>query len=431
MSAICKFNSYCKELEELYDPAWSIPLPRPLPTKLNDLSNDQSLMEDVWITPTEGQVPHWMEDQAVRDGMRAMLKHKRASRNSASWASKRTICADEKEILSLRSRWPNLLVSAPRFESQTTEATVLSLWLSGGSPKVSLFWVNPIMVETPDVAPEEADVISDPVFSSHKAACEPEEAVLLDYLTEGALVSVDEDEAVERPMIPVEIMENITFDVTPVPGRTRVVHGDLEATRLAMLSSPTVWLNDWCINGCIALLFTAIQPARALQVATLSTHELPRIQRDTPDHKFWRATSWTRFWTKDLWIIPIHRPAPENHWVLCIANFSRRELRLFDSFAQQKLWESDILDVMRLITRLLTIVKWKYPTNIRVDYRPWVAYPTTSLPVQTNGDDCGVWVLATIAAVLRGFDATGLQEVEIADFRRSLYHLMLALPTLS
>ena len=31
-------------------------------------------MEDVWITLSEGQIPHWMEDQAVHDGIHAMLK---------------------------------------------------------------------------------------------------------------------------------------------------------------------------------------------------------------------------------------------------------------------------------------------------------------------------------------------------------------------
>ena len=54
-----------------------------------------------------------------------------------------------------------------------------------------------------------------------------------------------------------------------------------------------------------------------------------------------------------------------------------------------------------------------------------------SLPLQMNSYDCGVWVLATVAAVLRGFDATGLKEVEMADFRHYLHCLVLALPTLS
>ena len=166
-----------------------------------------------------------------------------------------------------------------------------------------------------------------------------------------------------------------------------------EAHELAILASPTAWLNDWCINGCIPLLFSIIQPAQTSRFAVLSTHELPRIRHDIPDHEIWRVTSRTRFWTKDCWIIPIHRPAPENHWVLCIADFSRRELRLFDSLAHQKPWESDVpvrfrllhcfagtltlmQDVMRLITRLLTIAKRKHPTDVRLDYRPWVAYPT-------------------------------------------------------
>jgi hypothetical protein len=69
MTAIYKFNSYCEHLESLYDPSWSIPLPTPLPTKLADLRNDQTLMEDVWITPSVGDVPRWMEDPDVRDGI--------------------------------------------------------------------------------------------------------------------------------------------------------------------------------------------------------------------------------------------------------------------------------------------------------------------------------------------------------------------------
>ena len=77
MSAIQKFNSYCEQLEDLYDPGWLIPLPTSLLTTLNNLWNHQSLMEDVWITPSEGQIPRWMEDQAVRDSICAMLKHDR------------------------------------------------------------------------------------------------------------------------------------------------------------------------------------------------------------------------------------------------------------------------------------------------------------------------------------------------------------------
>lgn len=77
LTALRKFNAYCEHLEELYDPTYGIPLPTPLPTKLNDLRNDQSLLEDVWISPSTGDIPRWLEDQDVRDGIRAMLKRDR------------------------------------------------------------------------------------------------------------------------------------------------------------------------------------------------------------------------------------------------------------------------------------------------------------------------------------------------------------------
>ena len=72
-------DAYCEQLEALHDPAWSIPLPTPLPTKLDDLRNHQLLMEDIWISLAIGKIPpcRWVEDQDVRDGIRAMLKRDR------------------------------------------------------------------------------------------------------------------------------------------------------------------------------------------------------------------------------------------------------------------------------------------------------------------------------------------------------------------
>lgn len=77
MTAIRKFNSYCEQLDSLYDPTCAIPLPPPLPTKLTELRADPTLMEDVWITPSVGEVPRWLDDTDVRDGIRALLKRER------------------------------------------------------------------------------------------------------------------------------------------------------------------------------------------------------------------------------------------------------------------------------------------------------------------------------------------------------------------
>lgn len=75
MRAIHKFNNYCETLASLHQPEWAIPLPDPLPTKLHDLREGGSLlMEDVWIARSPGEMPRWLEDLDVREGIRAMLK---------------------------------------------------------------------------------------------------------------------------------------------------------------------------------------------------------------------------------------------------------------------------------------------------------------------------------------------------------------------
>lgn len=68
---------YCEKLDDLYDPASNIPLPLPLPTKLTELRDNSSLMEDIWITPSDGKPPSWLDDSDIRSGIRAMVKAER------------------------------------------------------------------------------------------------------------------------------------------------------------------------------------------------------------------------------------------------------------------------------------------------------------------------------------------------------------------
>jgi hypothetical protein len=95
MSAIRKFNKYCVELKALAAPLSPIPIPTPLSTELNILRDDPYLMEDVWVEPSEGMPPRWLEDSNVRKGIKALLKVDRTkeeeqrlrheSRNLLSW----------------------------------------------------------------------------------------------------------------------------------------------------------------------------------------------------------------------------------------------------------------------------------------------------------------------------------------------------------
>jgi hypothetical protein len=109
MNAIRKFNMYCEKLEALYQPEWDIPLPAPLPVQLAVLRDASNLMEDVWISHTEGEVPWWLVDGDVRKGIRAFLKLDRCleerrwlgieADNLCQWFS-RELCSIEVAIAS-------------------------------------------------------------------------------------------------------------------------------------------------------------------------------------------------------------------------------------------------------------------------------------------------------------------------------------------
>ena len=134
----------------------------------------------------------------------------------------------------------------------------------------------------------------------------------------------------------------------PVPMTTVIrpsVHGFPRQSFLpsdtGILVSPQACLNDTCINGCAALLYSIFLPAAA-RCAILSTHDLPRIRHNADDDTVWRNVSWTWFWEKPIWVLPVHRPSPVGHWVLCTIDFPSRQLLLFDSLAEHQPWRKDI-----------------------------------------------------------------------------------------
>ncbi|KIK18057.1 hypothetical protein PISMIDRAFT_110170, partial [Pisolithus microcarpus 441] len=51
-------------------------------------------------------------------------------------------------------------------------------------------------------------------------------------------------------------------------------------------------------------------------------------------------------------------------------------------------------------------------------------------PHQTNGYNCGVWVLAQMAAILRGYEVTGIEECNISHFCHYLCVLILCIAAL-
>jgi hypothetical protein len=98
---------------------------------------------------------------------------------------------------------------------------------------------------------------------------------------------------------------------------------------------------------------------------------------------------------------------------------------------------------MSLVWRLVKIAI-AHGHSIDLVESGWTASPTSVGPfqcllipfahhyqvdrLQTNGHDCGVWVLASVAAVLRGFDVTGFSEADMPWFRQFLLYHILSLP---
>lgn len=102
-------------MERLYNPESNLPLPTPLPTKLDDLRQDPSLLEDVCVVPSHEKPQPWLVDENVRHGIQAMLKLHRCceekqrliteENNMCSWLG-REIGSVELALCSPESKFP-------------------------------------------------------------------------------------------------------------------------------------------------------------------------------------------------------------------------------------------------------------------------------------------------------------------------------------
>ena len=249
MSVIRKFNNYCALLKELYDPSYTIPLPTPLPTKLSELHNDQTLLEDDWITRSEGEVPLWLKDPDVRSAIRVMLKIDccceeqlrlgMEADNLCRWFG-RELCTVEfalqqpqckccysvapivnmnflsdsifhlilkqqhENICALQERWPSPLVSAARYASEAHSASKLAASLSGSSTMNTLQWLSPILCELPVdgqvLEVEDPETIMDVEYE------DPGQIVLSDHLLDQVSNDIEGSVSKDKDEEPMQIL---------------------------------------------------------------------------------------------------------------------------------------------------------------------------------------------------------------------------------
>lgn len=113
-----------------------------------------------------------------------------------------------------------------------------------------------------------------------------------------------------------------------------------DAEDVERLVSPDALLNDICINGCAALIYSEVDPDPE-RYSVISTYTLQLVRQNSSDDVLWRNTKRTRYWEKSVWILPIHRPT-SSHWVMCRIDFTAKRIDLFDSFAEEIPWRTEI-----------------------------------------------------------------------------------------
>ncbi|KAF9479003.1 hypothetical protein BDN70DRAFT_807721 [Pholiota conissans] len=461
LTSIKKFNAYCSKLDSMYDPSWSVPLPLPLPTKLADLRDDSSLMEDVWITPLEKASQPWLDDPDVRSGIRALIKLDRCieeqrrlgheSDNLCAWfrrelgavelAIRTPKCAifsvqlDQYRnlLLHLKSRWSSPLASALRFESHVQEAASVAQRLTG-SQELQRKWVCVTSTADEGVFAGEAQDGRENCPNSKNEGCLDQEALQnnraddVDLLLSGLMPQEDDDDIVnlaeDRALINF-INQSAAFPTSPY----FQAYG-LGADELRILTKTNALLNSSCINGLSALLqrlFTRdpLHSAAANRCVIFSTYDLVRIDYKASDAELWRNTYRTEFWSKDTWIIPIHRQS-QCHWVLAVVYLSSGRIHLFDSLAG-RVSQRDIRNISIFISRLFKLAT-RHGHSIPMSAARWTAQPAATQAVQTNAHDCGLWVLIWIAAILRGYGTIdgAVSEETMPTWRIALRNLVSA-----
>ncbi|KAJ7168055.1 hypothetical protein B0H12DRAFT_1040625, partial [Mycena haematopus] len=458
INAISKFNVYCATLEKLRPPGCLIPVPLPLSPGLSGLCDDLVLQEDVWVTPAHVTIPRWLQDDDVPDGIRGLHAADRCAeevlrlalerQNMSRWlaqegaivaraieTSQGVAVASNSAVVSASVAFHPVVSASVASASVASNASVASITLTSITSSTAI----PPAVAMP-VLQEVAIHLEDPEGFFDDGA-EDDDIVVAEELDAGTVSDIeiiqemfangDEEEessCVDGAAVQFEIRwEN------PVLGRNGRGDHTLEADDVDRIRSRTGRLNNFALNGLAASLLnlfdgsSELHAPHASQCAVLNTYNIHRVRFKATDAILWKNLSPTQYWDKGLWLVPIHR-ASEEHWVVVVVAVREQKLFFFDSFAQRQGWRRDLRDVMILITRMVVLANChNHPLYVSTEEEPWIAQPMFKVPRQSNGHDCGVWVVCLMGAILRGHTDIALSEAEMGRARRILADHVLTL----
>jgi Ulp1 family protease len=95
------------------------------------------------------------------------------------------------------------------------------------------------------------------------------------------------------------------------------------------------WLDDNAINSLSQLLHLRVQQQtfflnNARACAVFSSHMFALAAKNVSSRTLYRNCRYTRYWKRDVWILPIHQP-DALHWRLAVVAHARATIFIYDS----------------------------------------------------------------------------------------------------
>ena len=174
---------------------------------------------------------------------------------------------------------------------------------------------------------------------------------------------------------------------------------------ISCLMNLRAMLNNTCINEGLQFLLSYLQPEHAEYCAIFLAYTMTYIKEEADDLTLWHDVCHCVYWTKAIWILPIHLQHPYLHWSLCIINMGTTTIWLFDSVIDKSCWMNNVK--ASGITNIYTCYSPNPPQNalnlivhlqslaalhnipFTVPLHDWTATPISADAVQSNSYDCG------------------------------------------
>ncbi|KZV88475.1 hypothetical protein EXIGLDRAFT_696648 [Exidia glandulosa HHB12029] len=464
VNAITRYNNLCHELEALLpDEDDDFPLPQTLSLNLTELKEDPTLLEDVWLgTDSDTPRPAWLLDASVRRGIRAMHLLDRCSEERARL---------DREEQTLHD-WLVGEIRAVNHALQQPQNGPYLLWLRyqhvrledllAGCPKNvradrkapprAVFWESVYAtagstqriaagpgMELPSDIPDDDNESIDDVGDATAA----DVAFAIAWQQDGT-IDQDEDDDEEVPGVLVTRPEDGRADVVdpffppaiesfgdaPTRPLTRSKGGRyknlyVEPESMVRLRNGRM-LNEEVVYASIVTMARACAPLDE-EVAVFTTWTYAHHLSGRNGAYLLRSARDTDFWSKHVILVPLH-DEPRVHWLLAAVYPHEGDIRIFDSLALRDAWEEHGKEVATMMTGLLQAAAAKCGLALTIPSK-WRISPVMDSPVQTNGVDCGLWVIAAANAVIRTYRQPGMREVHMGDFRKHVYCILSSLGT--